>query len=321
MKTIIKISVTIAIICTMLFSKPLDMGMGARPAAMGGAFTAFSDDVNSAYWNPAGMSSLTKLQIGITNQINPEFLGANYNLVSGVFPLKEFSVGFSWLMQNASLEEGDPDNALEYREDLWREHQFSLSFAYQLWKSFLIFKETSVGVNLNRYSYSTDNYHGAGVGFDAAFKTLFPYGISLGFLARSVAADIEGEMFEPEYRLGLGYSKTFNKMHKLSVGSDVAMKKDIEYSNSETLEASEFIIKLFEGIEYSLLMVKDIIPSARIGVNMSPLSDRDGGFYLNATGGIGITYKNYGLDYAVKYNTTSDYGLGMFHQVSFIFSK
>jgi hypothetical protein len=325
MKTKISIknlSLFAMLIVSMVAAKPLDLSLGARPAGMGGAFTAISDDVNSPYWNPSGIAGIDALEIGITNQINPEFLGANYNLVSGVFPVKgAFGIGFSWLMQNASLEEGDPDNALEYREDYWREHHFSLSFAYELWKSLLIFRETSVGVNLNRYSYSTENYHGAGVGFDAALKTNLPYGISLGIVARSIAADIEGEMFEPEYRLGLGYTKTFKAMHKLVVASDAAMKKDIEYSDSENMTAREYNVKLFEGVEYSLLMVKDFIPSIRVGANMSPMSDRDGGFYANATGGIGLVYKNYRLDYAVKYNTTADYGLGMFHQVSFIFMK
>ena len=36
----------------------MDPGFGARPMAMGGAFTAVSDDANAPSWNPAGMASV-----------------------------------------------------------------------------------------------------------------------------------------------------------------------------------------------------------------------------------------------------------------------
>jgi hypothetical protein len=36
----------------------LDLGFGARPMGMGGAFLALSDDGNAVFWNPAGLASL-----------------------------------------------------------------------------------------------------------------------------------------------------------------------------------------------------------------------------------------------------------------------
>jgi len=36
------------------------LGPGARPAAMGNAFTAVADDVHSLYWNPAGLASCNR---------------------------------------------------------------------------------------------------------------------------------------------------------------------------------------------------------------------------------------------------------------------
>lgn len=38
----------------------LDIGVGARALGMGGAYTALADDVNSLYWNPAGLAKLKK---------------------------------------------------------------------------------------------------------------------------------------------------------------------------------------------------------------------------------------------------------------------
>ena len=41
----------------------LEIGVGARALAMGGAFSSTADDGSSFFWNPAGLSYLTKIQI------------------------------------------------------------------------------------------------------------------------------------------------------------------------------------------------------------------------------------------------------------------
>ena len=38
----------------------LKIGTGARPEAMGGAYTALADDVSALHYNPAGLSSVLK---------------------------------------------------------------------------------------------------------------------------------------------------------------------------------------------------------------------------------------------------------------------
>jgi hypothetical protein len=43
----------------------LMIGHGARAAALGGAFTAMSSEVSSAYWNPAGLSSLDRTGVSL----------------------------------------------------------------------------------------------------------------------------------------------------------------------------------------------------------------------------------------------------------------
>ena len=43
--------------------------VGARPMAMGGAFTGLSDDINAAYWNPAGLVQLENNQITYTRTL------------------------------------------------------------------------------------------------------------------------------------------------------------------------------------------------------------------------------------------------------------
>lgn len=72
----------------------LKQGVGARGLAMGGAFTAASDDVYSLYWNTAGLANLDRFaaaysyaslfgDVGITHQ----FAGAAMPMLGGVVGL------------------------------------------------------------------------------------------------------------------------------------------------------------------------------------------------------------------------------------------
>lgn len=45
----------------------LRIGVGARPAAMAGAYTAICDDVIACAWNPAGLTHLSRGQIALTH--------------------------------------------------------------------------------------------------------------------------------------------------------------------------------------------------------------------------------------------------------------
>ncbi|HHM23673.1 MAG TPA: hypothetical protein ENJ23_01370, partial [Bacteroidetes bacterium] len=41
----------------------VDIGYGARPMGMGGAFTALSDDAHAIFWNPAGLAGLSRSEL------------------------------------------------------------------------------------------------------------------------------------------------------------------------------------------------------------------------------------------------------------------
>ena len=45
----------------------LQIGVGARPIAMGNAYTAVADDINAIAWNPAGLSLIGQREMGATD--------------------------------------------------------------------------------------------------------------------------------------------------------------------------------------------------------------------------------------------------------------
>ena len=69
----------------------LKIGVGARAAAMGEAFTAVTDDSTSLYWNPAGLARLEKGELSA--MYNMWFEGISQGYVSLGFPLLGGTVG------------------------------------------------------------------------------------------------------------------------------------------------------------------------------------------------------------------------------------
>ena len=60
------LTVLLAISFILGLSRPSFACVGARVMAMGGAFTGLADDINSVYWNPAGLTQLENKQITYT---------------------------------------------------------------------------------------------------------------------------------------------------------------------------------------------------------------------------------------------------------------
>jgi len=44
----------------------LKLGIGARPAALGESFTGVADDINSLYWNPAGLAEIQQFEASVS---------------------------------------------------------------------------------------------------------------------------------------------------------------------------------------------------------------------------------------------------------------
>ena len=67
----------------------LKIGAGARPAGMGGAYTAVADDVNTIYWNPGGLSTLKSKNEFVAMRAEL-FQGLQYNFFAFAHPMREY---------------------------------------------------------------------------------------------------------------------------------------------------------------------------------------------------------------------------------------
>jgi hypothetical protein len=67
----------------------LELGIGARAAAMGHAMTAWADDVYGMHFNPAGIAGARRRQIGFTH--NTLVLDLDYNYLAYLHPFRDES--------------------------------------------------------------------------------------------------------------------------------------------------------------------------------------------------------------------------------------
>jgi very-short-patch-repair endonuclease len=84
-----------------------DPGYGARPAGMGGAFTAVSDDANAVRFNPAGATQAAAAEVSFA--YSKPFTGlddvdVNLNFVTALMPVSDIgAVGIAWASMNGDV--------------------------------------------------------------------------------------------------------------------------------------------------------------------------------------------------------------------------
>lgn len=158
------------------FAAYYDIGVGARPLGLGGAFVAIADDTNASYYNAAGLAYVEDIQLGATHA--QRFNGLiTYNTIGGILPLgRAGTIG-------ANL------GILGEDSEIYREQTIRFCYANT------IFKQLAVGVNLKTF----------GVTFDAAneFVAENPYFIHTSSSAFSV--DL-GVIAKPFKSLSIGVS-------------------------------------------------------------------------------------------------------------------
>ncbi len=313
-RSLVTTPVVVAALAMVVHASPVDLMIGARGYGMGGGYVAVVDDPSAAYWNPGALGRVEELSLMESNWILQDVEGLNINYASLAVPVPHVgTVSGSWLASFASLEEMGSDGKLESNHA--GEHTFSLSVGRALWDELLVFQNTSVGFTINRYSFLTSEGNGSGLGFDLGVQTGFPYGLSVGFAARTLATDVMGDKVDPELRLGVGYQQTFVEMHKVTVDIDGAYKRHRDYQNAGTLEPAANNMKMFGGVEYALLIEGWEI-ALRGGGNAMVLHNTRQTYGYAA--GLGVKYLGYSVQYAFKGDTDPEATLGYGHRVDLI---
>jgi hypothetical protein len=265
----------------------LKVGMGARPVGMGEAFTAISGDINSIYWNPAGLARIEG--IDLTFMHNRWFQEISSNYLAAAFKIKKNIIGVGLALNRVpDIEVRDKPTAEPVgtfdAEDLVLTLGYAKSFGAKL----------DLGISVKGLYQKIYTYETSGLGFDIGgvyvLNDKLQFGTAILNLGPKMKFKEEKFSLPLVYRLGAAYKTSERQLNgDILLGLDLIKPRDSD-------------LKLHSGIEYNY----DKILSLRIGYQ-SGYDDKSFSF------GMGLGYERYGIDYAFV-PFSSD--LGNTHRIS-----
>jgi hypothetical protein len=226
----------------------LKIGVGARPAGMGEAYGAVSDDANAIYWNPAGLAQLSRKELSLSyamwlEKSNCSFLSYSHPLKTGTFAFAVNQLAFP------PVDKYDNQGRLN---DTYTAGDMALNLAY----AGKVAENAFAGVNLKTIQSTIDGTPGSGSGLDCGFLYRRD-NISFAAAVQNIGSSmlfVEKESPLP-MNIKIGTALTFytQNRNRLLVAFDVNAPLDDD-------------LRLNLGTEYSKKLDGDIYLSGRFGV-------------------------------------------------------
>lgn len=307
----------------------LRIGVGARSAAMGNAYTALANDASAGYWNSAGIVDAGRLAFQIDHV--PMFNGlAQYNAANAILALRNnTAVSIAWIrlgvddipryapLQGTRLERlttgqyrstGQSDGSFSDAEDalflsFGKKIIFDLGLGLRS-NMIVLPVEMSFGLTGKFIHQKLDDKVGTGQGLDA------------GFLFRTVSRELDREDAKSWFGLGL----TTRDLSRTSIAwnTNSNHKDKVETAMLIGL-AGSFYFDSFDS-RLTLSFDQEVMPytDKHVGAEfevLHTLALRAGLWNDRFSAGAGITVKGFRVDYAF---VTHD--LGHTHRVSGVYA-
>ena len=155
----------------------LEIGVGARAEALGGAFVAVANDPSALYWNPAGISRLPSFSLQATK--TDWFVDTKFHAVDLIVPLRliNSSLGFHLAM----LDYGSNPVRTVFRPEGTGEFYSASDFVAGLYWALNITDRVSVGLGVKYFQENIWHVKGAAVATDLSILFDTPLrGLRLG---------------------------------------------------------------------------------------------------------------------------------------------
>ncbi|MCD5383763.1 PorV/PorQ family protein [candidate division WOR-3 bacterium] len=174
----------------------LTLGGGTRPMALGGAYTAFAEGIETIYWNPAGIATTDRMGFSVTH--SRLFAGMSQECLSLVIPVPDGGLGISVValrsgeMEVTRFDEWDTGETFS-----WGSYSVGISYARMMTVKF------NAGVTIKAIYESVHQVSSMGMAVDAGgtYNTGVR-NLRFGFLIQHFGPDQslagEGLFFEEE---------------------------------------------------------------------------------------------------------------------------
>ncbi|MBN1622370.1 MAG: PorV/PorQ family protein [Endomicrobiales bacterium] len=245
-----------------------------RPAAMGGAYAAMSDDVNSIVFNPSGLAFLKKKEAVLVQNSWIQDISNQY-LAFGMPTENMGTFGLSVIMLSIT----DIDHRDNLANDLgsYDARDMAVSLAYAR----CLNEQWGVGLNAKIIQSKIEDESASAFAVDIGGLYKVSERVDLGLVIQNLGTEVkfisEGDPLPMTVRLGGGYTPI----------NDLLLGLDVVYPNDSDIYASiggEYNLKVIEKFEFP------IRAGYRSGMETGGLSG------LNA--GLGVLYNNFlGVDF------------------------
>lgn len=249
------------------------LGSGARPTALGSAFTAVGGDISALYFNPAGLGTLKGSHAGLHHH---SWLGGiNQETLSFGIGGRAFSFGLTGDLVNYGVFEGTD----EFGEPLPSFTPMDLSLGLTLAKGFQ--SGVSIGGRIRATQQNIADAGQLSSGMDLGLIWKSPVsGFSLGMAYANFGPSVNGSAPSAAVRLGAAYDFAF--------GHDFGL---LLMGSASGLNSGGELLQL--GAEAR--MSKNV--AARAGYQASFMDQNYGGL-SGLSGGLGFMLGWLGIDYA-----------------------
>jgi long-subunit fatty acid transport protein len=298
---------------TLLFLK---IAPGARPAGMGEAFVAISDDATATWWNPAGLGfqhgrEFTMMYVRWLPQFNLSDL--YYAYLSGVYEVPEWGTfGGDVIFLNL----GETQRTDEQARSLGTFSSYEIAVCGTYGAE--INKDLAMGVGLKlAYSHLSDQGAGEERGSGTAtalaadvgllYKSPWVRGLSLGMNLSNMGPKVsyidrdQADPLPTNLKVGFAYKLLDQEYNKLTIASDVNKELVRKYDTGRT---DEFYEALFTAWQDKAL-VKSLIWNVGAEYWYSTLVGLRAGYWNDHLGkvfpytfGVSLKYSSYRFDFS-----------------------
>ncbi len=259
----------------------MSWGAGARSLAMGKAFTGIADDATAAYWNPAGLAQIGRQEI---TALHAAFWGGtSYDFISYAYPI----IGVGTLaISGVQMSSGGFEKRDEFNNIVGSFNEIHTVYGISYGKRIL--DVLALGASIKNRNHTLDNHTNGNYIVDIGILYHPTEVMQLGIKLQNIVGWQTGENTDVELpmsiRAGVQYKLLKDKLFLVA---------DADYYSTESKKT---FIDFHGGVEFWALNYLAV----RLGM--------DGNEF---TGGFGLKYRDYELDYAF-----ATHELGITHRFS-----
>ena len=245
----------------------LNIGVDARSIGMANAVVSSTDDVNSTYWNPAGLLNVERDEISLMHS-NYFANIANYNFISYAKNIdNESAIGFSLIrfavddiMDTTQLI--DNQGNIDFnRIELFSAADYAFLFSYAKKNNLL---NINYGLNVKIIRRIIGDFASSwGFGFDLGIQHQNKNGWKFGIMARDITTTFNSWSFNEERLNNIqntieGQNQEIPEKSELTIPKlQIGLSKDFELTNDYSLLTAFDLFILFE--ETNDLISSDIV--------------------------------------------------------------